>query len=1344
MASSSSSLITFQSKKYDVFISFRGADIRDGFLSHLQEALLQNEVNTFVDEKLDRGEEISSSLLEIIEQSYFSLVIFSENYAYSPWCLEELVKILECMKDMEQMVLPVFYCIDPTHVQELTGSFGAALAKHREVFNNSLDKVESWCQALREIAGIAGLVSHNIKPDSKLIEEIVNHILKKLNDLFPSDFYYEGLVGIDSRINNAKSLLYLESMEVRVLGIWGMGGIGKTTIALKLFGRISGQFNIRCFVANVREKYEKGGPDAILQEILFQALGRETYNLGVPIVLSFSIRERLSREKVLIALDDVSDLEQIELSIGKPAIYGPGSKFIITSRDKQLLRNMGAQIYEVEKLSYCEASWLFRFHAFKQDIVGKEYMMLSKNAVEYAQGIPLAIKVLGSNLYSRRVKEWADELEKLESTSDEKIQRILKLTYDALSVHDKENFLDIVCFFKGEDKDHVENTLGTPGSIIGISRLADMSLISTANNKLHIHDLLQQMGKDIICEEKQLGQRSRLWHPKDIYYLLTRAEGTGANRGISLDMSKIREVELSPTVFERMYNLKFLKFYCSVHPQNRVNLSEGLKFLPNELRLLHWYGYPLKSLPLSSCAENLVDLCLTNSKIKELWDGVQHLPNLKYVDLSFSKDLVRLPDLSRCSNLEVLNLHACSGLVEVTSLKYLSKLTFLDLKWCISLCTLPSLLHLKSLKVLSIAYCLKIIEFPEFPEQVPSSIGCLSHLSRLDLNCLTGLESLPDSIGNLKSLREFGIFDCVNLKELPENLGNLESLEKLFVNDSAIKKLPDNICNLKRLAELSVEKCVNLLALPANLGNLESLKRLLAGGTGIKELPESICNLKNLTNLLVEKCVNLQSLPENFGNLESLVELFVNGSAIKELPDSICNLKNLVKLSVWKCVNLLGLPAKLGNLESLKRLLAGGTGMKELPVSICNLKNLTKLSVGKCVNLQSLPENFGNLESLEELGAHGTGIKELPDSFGYLKELRIINISQCVVLHGLPESFGNLESLDCVMASGAGIKRLPSFINRLRNLRTLNFRGCEGLIIPALTVFPFLEVVNLGLCGLLEFPNTLCHIVSLKQLYVDGNNFEKMPDTIKKLSRLVELDLSDCKRLKYLPELPSLSILSAKNCTSLESASSLFQLYSIEAVEFGNCINLDGDECSKIVDHLLATPWRRQVAFCFPGSEVPQWIKYQNDCGSSFFLSFRQLEQMKSTYFTFCVVFDPKVCPHHFKRIGCTVHFINDSGHSQYQFDHYFLFGRYRPDMDKLVLHSEHIFFWHSFLKFRQNSMVFQFFVDINKRRTYNAIAKCGIHLKRLKHGKEQPPNVTFKALRGGHDFLFDINTLTH
>lgn len=162
MAAATSSTIP-QQKKYDVFISFRGADVRHNFLSHLNKALLVNQVNTFVDENLDRGEEISSSLLKTIEESCISIVIFSENYASSPWCLDELIKIIECSKTMEQMVLPVFYHVDPTIVQEVTGIFGDSLAKHKEEFKDSLHKVESWSRALKETGGMSGFVSHDIK-----------------------------------------------------------------------------------------------------------------------------------------------------------------------------------------------------------------------------------------------------------------------------------------------------------------------------------------------------------------------------------------------------------------------------------------------------------------------------------------------------------------------------------------------------------------------------------------------------------------------------------------------------------------------------------------------------------------------------------------------------------------------------------------------------------------------------------------------------------------------------------------------------------------------------------------------------------------------------------------------------------------------------------------------------------------------------------------------------------------------------------------------------------------------------------------------------------------------------
>ena len=93
---------------YDVFLSFRGEDTRNGFTGHLYYDLCNKGINTFIDNDLQKGEKISGELLKTIRSSRISIIIFSQNYAFSTWCLNELVEILNC-KQNGQLVLPVFY-----------------------------------------------------------------------------------------------------------------------------------------------------------------------------------------------------------------------------------------------------------------------------------------------------------------------------------------------------------------------------------------------------------------------------------------------------------------------------------------------------------------------------------------------------------------------------------------------------------------------------------------------------------------------------------------------------------------------------------------------------------------------------------------------------------------------------------------------------------------------------------------------------------------------------------------------------------------------------------------------------------------------------------------------------------------------------------------------------------------------------------------------------------------------------------------------------------------------------------------------------------------------------------
>ncbi|GAU32113.1 hypothetical protein TSUD_357970 [Trifolium subterraneum] len=143
--------------KYDVFVNFRGSDIRDGFLAHLVKALSEKKIVTFVDYELKRGDEISA-LFDAIETSLISLVIFSPNYTNSAWCLDELVKIVECREINGQILLPVFYKVDPTIVRHQKGSYGnIAVAEKEKRFSSS--RMEGWKSALRKSADISGFPS---------------------------------------------------------------------------------------------------------------------------------------------------------------------------------------------------------------------------------------------------------------------------------------------------------------------------------------------------------------------------------------------------------------------------------------------------------------------------------------------------------------------------------------------------------------------------------------------------------------------------------------------------------------------------------------------------------------------------------------------------------------------------------------------------------------------------------------------------------------------------------------------------------------------------------------------------------------------------------------------------------------------------------------------------------------------------------------------------------------------------------------------------------------------------------------------------------------------------------
>ncbi|RXI04302.1 hypothetical protein DVH24_038576 [Malus domestica] len=162
--------------KYDVFLSFRGEDTRKGFVSHLYEALENAGVKTFHD---DAPRDISPELKAAIQNSRTAITFLGENYATSPWALEELDLILKS-HGKRKTVLPIFYNVDPSDVRYQTGSFAEAFARHEETYKDDPDKVRRWRAALNQVANLAGWDSRG-RDESELIEEIVNDIWRKLH-----------------------------------------------------------------------------------------------------------------------------------------------------------------------------------------------------------------------------------------------------------------------------------------------------------------------------------------------------------------------------------------------------------------------------------------------------------------------------------------------------------------------------------------------------------------------------------------------------------------------------------------------------------------------------------------------------------------------------------------------------------------------------------------------------------------------------------------------------------------------------------------------------------------------------------------------------------------------------------------------------------------------------------------------------------------------------------------------------------------------------------------------------------------------------------------------------------
>ncbi|XP_068312866.1 disease resistance protein RUN1-like [Pyrus communis] len=845
---------TFRGYRYDVFLSFRGEETRKTFTDHLYTALNNAGFLTFRDnDELERGEDIKPGLRKAIQQSRTSVVVFSKDYASSSWCLDELVLILKRKRTTsDHVVLPVFYDVDPSHVRKQTGSVRKSFARSQK--NQSPEKVEGWRKALAEIADLAGMVLQNQADgyESKFIKNIVKVIGDKLSRTSLS--VEPKLIGIQSQVKHINLWLQDGSSDVGIFVVYGMSGIGKTTIAKHVYNSNFRSFQGSSFIENIKETADR--PNGLVQiqmQLLCDILNDREVKIHSVSEGIIKIERAISLRRVLLVLDDVDQMDQLDAILRMKDQFYPGSKILITTRRERLLRaDQVTEVHKVQTLDYNESLKLLSWHAFGQDHPIEEYMAHSNQLVQHSGGLPLALKVLGSSLSGESIDVWESALEKLKVIPDGQIMNKLRISYESLKdEHDRQLFLHIACFLIGRNKSYIVRILDGCDfyTIIGIQNLIDRCLVTLDEyGKVEMHDMICAMGREIAHQESEEPEkRSRLWRHKDSFHVLRKKNGTKKIQGLVLDMRNhpvnspinTNEIVLETNAFARMRNLQLLHL-------SHVRVDGCYADFPTELRWLCWLEFPLDSIPIDFPLENVIVLEMQYSSLRQVCRGTKFLPSLKILDVSHSHGLSETIDFSLFPNLEELILVDCTSLENVhESIGNLERLVYLNMKDCKNLRKLPkNMCMLKSLETLILSGCSNLDEFPVEMVKKMESLKVLETdgipISELWPERSSAiLSSFPSSVVEL-SLKGCNLSDDV----FPEDLSNLSYLRRLHLNENPICSLPVFVKGLRRINELSFQGCDRLESLVGLPEAYQSLN--ISGCTSLKKITLHSLNRQRL------------------------------------------------------------------------------------------------------------------------------------------------------------------------------------------------------------------------------------------------------------------------------------------------------------------------------------------------------------------------------------------------------------------------------------------------------------------------------------------------------------------
>ncbi|MFS7909224.1 putative virus X resistance protein-like, coiled-coil [Helianthus anomalus] len=718
-----------------------------------------------------------------------------------------------------------------------------------------------------------------------------------------------------------------ENGEVRVYGIWGMGGLGKTTLAQLVYNHetVNQYFDLKCWVY-VSENFQ-------VKEIMRKII-ELIDNCGCTVtqleMLQESLRHKLRGRKFLIVLDDVW-VEENEKpkweELSKTLSCGAEESIVVMTTRSQTTTRMMARVPELQHKLGClseEDAWLlFKKLAFAQGREGgdiSELEPIGREIVEKCQGLPLAVKTLGSLMWSKSSSnDWKRVKDNhIWELQENKVLPALKLSYDTLLPHIKRCFAYCCLFPKGYEMEKdvlisvwASNGLIPPRGEIDLYVLGEEILnclvwrsffhVGRFSNEYKMHDLMHDLAEHVMgddCLVIQPGREARITN--EVLHVSWSCPD-GKFQFWLKDLEKLTSLK-SIFMFGKNYKCDIRQICNHMY-----------------LRVLYLCEIELRALPESICKlKHLRYLNLSRSSIKVLPKSIMYLQNLQYLILSHTYITVLPESIVYLQNLQVLILLHSGLLCKFPEgLRYMSSLQHLDIRATYLLEHLPSgVQELTSLKWL-----------PRFPVGNESGakigeLGDLNLLERLGITKLENVGGLSEAkCANLKSKSnllvlhlEWHVIDRNehNDEEVLEGLEPNPGLKELVIECYMGKNIsPSWMVNLNNLDRIHVSRCNNCECIPA-LGRLPSLRSIsLWYMDSLKCFHDDNTNksgdtttmlFPSLQNLDIDLCSCLESLPSN---LPKLKVLKLKGcSELVSLPDEIQSFKDLNELEIRFCEHL--------------------------------------------------------------------------------------------------------------------------------------------------------------------------------------------------------------------------------------------------------------------------------------------------------------------------------------------------------------------------------------------------------------------------------------------------------